>query len=161
LEGGGTVISGTVPDLRVEVHERPVTRLNIICGSPSISAVLIQVSKKVGEAGGEGLSLKGAGRSLTAWVDGPPGIIRAVHSLVEETDYVKAVSGTSGEALITLVGTLLDSPGKIMPKILALLTSRGIMARDINTGPSTVGILVDWERRLEALESLEHMEWSN
>lgn len=161
LEGSGTVISGTVPDLRVEAHERPVTRLNIVCGSPSVSAVLTQVSKKVEEAGGEILSLKGAGRSLTAWVDGPPGIIGAVHSLVEETDCVKAVSGTSGEALITLVGTILDSPGKMIPKILDLLASRGIMARDINTSPSTVGILVDWERRLEALDSLENREWSN
>lgn len=161
LEGSGTVISGTVPDLWVEAHERPVTRLNIICGSPSVSAVLIQVSKKVGEAGGEILSLKGAGRSLTAWVDGPPGIIAAVHSLVEETDYIKAVSGTSGEALITLVGTILDIPGKMIPKILDLLASRGILARDINTGPSTVGILIDWERRLEALDSLENREWSN
>jgi aspartokinase len=84
-----------------------------------------------------------------------------VHSLVEETDCVKAVSGTSGEALITLVGTILDSPGKMIPKILDLLASRGIMARDINTSPSTVGILVDWERRLEALDSLENREWSN
>jgi len=94
-------------------------------------------------------------------VDGPPGIIGAVHSLVEEADCVKAVSGTSGEALITLVGTILDSPGKMMPKILNLLASSGIMARDINTGPSRVCILVDWERHLEALDSLENGEWLN
>ena len=161
LEGSGTVMSGTVPLLRVEANEKPVTRLNIVRGSPSIPPLLIQVSEKVEEAGGEILSLKGAGQSLTAWVVGPPGIIGAVHSLVEETEHVRAVSGTSGEALITLVGTILDSPGKAIPKILGLLASRGIVARDVNTGPSTAGILVDWERRLDALDSLENGEWSN
>lgn len=155
LGGSGTVISGTILGLRVDVHERPVLKLTMLGDVISSSKDLGRVIKAVADDGGEVLSLKGAGESLTLYIDGSKEVLGRVHALVESSDRVKAVAGVEGKALITITGRALDDLVDAVQKIGRSLSDRDIGVHGLVRGQSSVRVLVDWDERRRASASLE------
>jgi len=150
LNGSGTVISGTIPELEVEVYEKPVLKVIILGGVVSDPEALACVSKAIEEGGGRLLALEGDGRSTTLFVDGSLSeVLNGIHSLVDAAGYVRAVSGIGDFALIGVRGRRLDDPLGATRRILDVLSANGIDVRDIITNQSSVSLLLDWDRRDE------------
>lgn len=156
LNGGGTVISGTVPELEVKVHGNPVTSITVLGDLVSDPDTMTQVLKAVGKKGGDVLSVKGDREVSTLFVDGPPvELLTAVHSVVDSREQLKALSGSDDLALIEIRGRKLSDLSEAMQRIDESLSSEGIFVKGRFTSQSSLKILVDWERRSEASQLAE------
>jgi aspartate kinase len=156
LEGDGTLVSGTIPELEVETHENQVVRVTILGDVLSEPGALTAISKAVKARGGSILSLNATGRSTTLIVDGPPAeVLRGLHDLVDETGIVKAISGTEDLALIRARGRTLDDTPRAICVVHDALSQKGVKVRGLTTGQASVELLVDWGIRQEASEILE------
>jgi len=155
LGEGGTLISGTVPELQVEVHENPVTSFTLLGDLISEFTVIPRVLKAVEDAGGAVLSVKGDEELTTLYVDGPADdVLNSVHGLIAQTEGVKAVGHAGGLALIHLRGRLLNDVIEATCMINGALSSMGVFPKDVITGHSSLHLLVNWEQRLPASEQI-------
>ncbi len=156
LNGSGTVISGTVPELEVKVHGNPVTSITVLGDLVSDPDTMTQVLKAVGKKSGDVLSVKGDREVSTLFVDGPPvELLTAVHSVVDSTEQLKALSGSDDLALIEIRGRKLSDLSEAMQRIDESLSSEGIFVKGRFTSQSSLKILVDWERRSQASQLAE------
>jgi aspartate kinase len=156
LEGDGTLVSGTIPELEVETHENQVVKVTILGDVLSEPEALTAITKAVKARGGSILSLKATDRSTTIIVDGPPAeVLRELHDLVDETEIVKAISGTEDLALIRVRGRSLDDTPRAISEVNDALSQKGVNVCGLTTEQSSVELLVDWGRRREAFEILE------
>ena len=155
LGEGGTMISGTVPELQVEVHENPVTSVTLLGDLISEFTAIPRLLKAVEDAGGAVLSVKGDEESTTLYVDGPTvDVLNSIHDLIAHTKGVKAVGHAGGLALIHLRGRLLNDVIEATGRINGALSSMGILPKDVITGHSSLHLLVNWEQRLAASEQI-------
>jgi aspartate kinase len=155
LSGSGTLVSGTIPELAVEVHEDPVQRVTLVGDALSKPESLIHFINKVRALGGCILSMKGDGESLILYVAGSSAeVLGGVHDLVKEIEGVKAVSAVEGKALISVRGRRLDDTAKAIGEVHDALAREGIRLHGLMTGQSSFKVLVDWGRRWEASEIL-------
>jgi len=156
LDEGGTVIRGAIPRLEVETYERPVLRMVVVGDVISKPEVMAQICRKIQDKGGRVLSLTAQEQAATFYVDGEPlEVLRGVHSLVEGTDHIKAVTEAEDLALTTIRGRALDDASGSLQKVISPLASRGIDIHGALIGPSSVSILVKWERRMEASQIIK------
>lgn len=151
LGEGGTVVRGVLPRLEVEIYERPVLRVVVVGDVASQPEALTRFCREIQEKGGRVLSLTVERSAVTFCVDGGPlEVLRGVHAVVKAADPLKAVSASENLALVTVWGTGLDDAARLMGKVVGPLASRGIDVHGAMVGPSSIGILVDWEMRGEA-----------
>ena len=155
LGGEGTVIDGTIPGIEVEVHERPVAKITVLGDLLSSPDDLNSITKIIGEAGGQMLSIKGTESSFTLIVEGLESGIDAVHSLVDTTSAVRALSERGELALITVRGAAYEDAYNVLSAIEELLADNGILRHGMITGQNWVQILVEWEQRDVVKENLE------
>ncbi len=147
------MVSGTIPELEVEVHEDPVTMVTLVGDALSEPEPLIHIINVVRALGCRILSMKGDGESLILYVAGSSAdVLGGVHGLVKETESIKAVSASEGKALISVKGRRLDDTAKATRDINDALLRKGIKIHGRITGQSSFKVLVDWERRWEASE---------
>ena len=151
LNGSGTVVSGTIPGLEVEIHDERVAKLTLVGEIASDPEALAWVFKLIVENEGRVLSLKGMRDASTVFVTGAlDDVLNGVHPLVVSTESIKAVSSTSGLALIRVRGRALDDAAARLHIIGEALSSMGVVLRDLVVGESSVDAFVDWEKRFEA-----------
>ncbi|MBC8224105.1 hypothetical protein H8E65_05920 [Candidatus Bathyarchaeota archaeon] len=151
LNGSGTVVSGTIPGLEVEIHDERVAKLTLVGEIASDPEALAWVFKLIVENEGRVLSLKGMRDASTVFVTGAlDDVLNGVHPLVVSTESIKAVSSTSGLALIRVRGRALDDAAASLHIIGEALSSMGVVLRDLVVGESSVDAFVDWEKRFEA-----------
>ncbi len=156
LNGSGTVVSGTIPELEVEIHDERVAKLTLVGEIASDPEALAGVSKLIVESGGMILSLKGMRDASTVFVTGAlDDVLNGVHPLVVSTESIKAVSGTGGLALVRVRGRTLDDAAASLHTIGEALSSTGVVLRDLVVGESSVDAFVDWEKRFEAKKVIE------
>jgi len=156
LNGSGTVISGTVPELEVKVHGNPVTSITVLGDLVSDPGTMTQVLKAVGKKGGGVLSVKSDREVSTLFVDGPPvELLTAVHSVIDSTEQLKALSGSDNLALIEIKGRKLSDLSEAMQRIDESLSSEGVFVKGRFTSQSSLKILVNWERRFQASKLAE------
>jgi aspartate kinase len=156
LNGSGTVVSGTIPKLEVEIHEDRVSKLTVVGEVASDPEALAGVSRLIVESGGRALALKGMRDATTAFFTGPlEDVLNGVHPLVVSTGSIKAISGSNGLALVRVRGRALDDVAAGIRIIGEALSSTGIVLRDLVVGESSVDAFVDWERRFEAKKVIE------
>jgi aspartokinase len=147
------LVSGTIPELAVEVHEDPVMMVALVGDALSEPEPLIHIIKEMRAPGGRILSMKGDIESLILHVTGSSTeILGGMHDLVKETEGVKAVSAVEGKALISVRGRRLDNTAKATGEVHDALLRKGIKIHGLITSQSSAKVLVDWERRWEASE---------
>jgi len=155
LDEGGTVISGVAPHLEVETHGRPLLRVTIVGDVISNPETLTRVYRRIEDDGGRVLSLTGEDHATTLYVDGDSmKTLRGVHSLVEETDGVKAVSVSENLALTAVEGIGPGNTAGLAQKVIGTLSLRGIEIHDMFVGRSSMRIMVEWEKMEEASRSI-------
>jgi aspartate kinase len=160
LNGSGTVVTGNIPELEIEVHEKKVVKLVLLGDAASEPDTLVAVTEAILKSGGTILNIKASGESTSIYVNGGLGaVLREVHTIVESKDRLKSVTGTDDLGLIRVWGQALSDPLTNVEWICNVLSSKGILVHDLAFGESSVTVLVDWERRAEALDHL-YKYWS-
>jgi aspartate kinase len=156
LNGSGSVITGTIPEIEVSVHEEPVMSVTVLGDLLTEPGDLTLISMVVKERGGAVLSVKGDREVTTLYVEGPPvDLLAGVHSVVESSEHVRALSGSEGLALIEVKGRSLNNMAEAIRKIDEGLSLRGIHVKSSSIGPLSLTILVDWEERFTAAKAIE------
>jgi aspartate kinase len=156
INGSGTIVSGTIPELEVEIHEERVSKLTVVGEVASDPEALAGFSRLIVESGGRVLALKGMRDATTAFFTGPlKDVLNGVHPLVVSTESIKAISGSNGLALVRVRGRALDDAAAGIRIIGEALASTGVDLRDLVVGESSVDAFVDWERRFEAKKGIE------
>jgi len=157
LDRGGTVITGAIPCLKVETHERPVMELTIVGDALSDPEALARISQEIKEKGGRVLSMSAVSPATELYLDGDPAsLLEGVHTLLESTADLKALSASENHALITVWGSALDGEAAVA-KAIARLSKAGIDARIVLVGKSSIYLLSNWERRGEVSRSIEEV----
>lgn len=147
LEEGGTVVGGTVPELKVEVYGRPVMKITVLGNLLSDPDILTQISQGVKERV-ETQFLKALDNVTVLCVnEHDKTFLERLHSLTGNKDQVKAFSVEEGLAFIKTWGYYLDDVTGSINKIHEALSSNGIEVHELITGQSLIGVLVDWDRR--------------
>jgi aspartokinase len=117
---------------------------------------LSHVLKVVRKRGGNVLSVKSDREISSLFVDGSPvGLLPAVHSIIDSTKELKALSESDDLALIEIRGRKLDDLSKAMQRIDEKLFSEGVIVKGRFTSQSSFRILVNWERRFQAAKFAE------
>lgn len=156
LNGSGSVITGTIPEIEVRVHEEPVMSVTVLGDLISEPGDLTLISRAVKERGGAILSVKSDREVTTLHMEGPPvDLLAGVHSVVESSEHLRVVSGSEGLALIEVKGRRLNNIAEAIRKIDKRLSSRGIHMKGSSIGPLSLKILVDWEKRFTAAKAIE------
>ncbi|NQT09443.1 aspartate kinase [Candidatus Bathyarchaeota archaeon] len=156
LNGSGTLVSGTIPELEVEIHGERVAKLTVVGEIASDPEALAGISRLIVESGGRVMSLKGMRDSSTVFVTGAlDDVLNDVHPLVVSMESIKAISGTDGLALVRIRGRALDDIAAGVYSIGKALSSTGVVMWDLVVGESSVDAFVDWEKRFEAKEVIE------
>jgi len=158
LNGSGSVITGTIPEIEVRVHDEPVMSVTVLGDLISEPGTLTLIMRAMKAGGGAVLSVKGDREVMTLHVEGSPvDLLAGVHSVVESSEHVKAVSGSEGLALIEVKGRRLHNLAEAIRKIDEGLSSRGIPVKVSSIGPLSLTILVDWEKRFTAAKAIEEL----
>jgi aspartokinase len=151
----GTVIKGSLPNLLVKIHSRPIIKVTFLGEPLSKPEGLTSIITTIDDAGGELLMLQGSDKSLTIILDSQPKVINSVHTLVDSYKSIRAISVEDDKALISLKGKAIENITQTLQKINDVLTSLVIKNYSLITNQSQIGILVEWEKRQAVLDALE------
>ena len=155
LDGSGTVVTGNIPELEIVLHEKKVVKLVLLGDATSESDTLAAVTEAILKSEGTILNIKASGESTTIYVNGVLGeVLKEVHAVVDSKDRLKSVTGTDDLGLIRVWGQALSDPLADGDWIRDVLSSKGIPLHDLAFGESSVTVVLDWERRAEALDHL-------
>jgi len=147
LDEGGTVVGGTVPELKVEVHGRPVMKITVLGNLLSDPETLTQISQELKERV-EIQFLKALDNVTVLCVNEHyKTFLERLNSLIGIRDQVKAFSVEEGLAYIKTWGYYLDDVTRSIIEIHDALSANDIEVRELVTGQSFIGVLVDWDRR--------------
>jgi aspartate kinase len=153
LDGDGTVIDGTLPEISVETHKNPVSLVNIVGDLVSSPEGLALFSSAVELKGGKVLGFSGSSDSSLFVVDGPASeVLKGVHTLVD-SGRAKAVTNAEDLAYVIVKGRGLDS-FEAVRTTKAALTSIGIKVPWVQVGSAHFSLLLSWDRLQEALEEI-------
>jgi aspartokinase len=140
----------------VKVHGNPVTSITVLGDLVSDPDIMTHVLKAVGNIGGNVLLVKSDREVSTLFVDGPPvEMLTAVHSIVDSTEQLKALSGSDDLALIEIRGRKLSDLSGAMQRIDETLSSKGVFVKGRFMSQSSLRILVNWERKFQASKLAE------
>ena len=155
LNGNGTLITGALPRIKFETYSKPFTELTIVGDTLSDPEALARITRTFKEKGGRILSIFAIGTytKLVADLD-PNSFLNIVHSQIESTSDLKALSVSEGHALITVWGSALDSEVAVATAV-AQLSKAGVDAHSVLVGKSSISLLSSWEKRDEVLHSIE------
>jgi len=142
---GGTVVHGHIPDLRVEIYERPVNMVTLIVNGTPLSDT---------EMDGV-LSVSTLDRAVILYIDGDAEeTVRRLHMLVDE-GRAKAVTVRRNVAMIKVWGAAIEEVPGVIHKIAEPLASMGINILGLQTVHNRIAVFVDWEVRERAAEELK------
>jgi len=158
LDGDGTMIDGTLPELSIDTYENPVCLFNIVGDLVSSPEGIAQVSEEVKSQGGKILGFSGSKESSQFVVDGDPlKALNGVHSIVD-SGYAKAVTSAENLAYVTIKRRGLKE-AEATANAKAALTCKGIKVPWVQVGSSYFSLLLSWDRRRESLEIIRK-NWS-
>lgn len=159
LNGSGTVVTGNIPELIIELHEKKVVKLVLLGDATSEPDTLAAVTKAI-LTEGTILHINASCESTTIYANGLlGGVLKGVHTVVDSKDQLKSVTGTDDLGLIRVWGKALSDPLTDGEWIFNVLSSKGMPIHDLAFGESSVTVVVDWGRRAEALDHL-YKYWS-
>lgn len=140
---GGTIVEGHIPELRVDVHDRPVCMLTLILNGdyPEVRlGGLISESK--------------LDRAMILYLDGSPEeAVRELHDLVER-GVVKAISVKKDLAMVKVWGGSIEEIPGVISKVSEPLASMGINIYGLQTVHNKIAIFLDWDKRELAASEL-------
>jgi aspartate kinase len=140
---GGTIISGHIPELKVEVHEKPVSMVTLIVDGDLNGLDLRPLSESKLD------------KAVILYLDEPPeGVVKKVHPLVER-GVVKAISVKRDLAMIKVWGGAIEDVPGVINKISDPLASMGINIHGLQTVHNKIAVFVDWKNREVAASELE------
>jgi len=154
LDGDGTVIDGTLPELTIDTHENPVCLINIVGDLVSSPEGIAQVYDAIKSQGGKILGFSGSKESSLFVVDGNPlKVLNGAHSIVD-SGRAKAVTSAEKLAYITVKRRGLRE-AEAAANAKAALTSKGIKVPWVQVGSSSFSLLLSWDNLQEALGDIE------
>jgi aspartate kinase len=140
---GGTIISGHIPELKVEVHEKPVSMVTLIVDGDLSGLDLRPLSESKLD------------KAVILYLDEPPEeVVKKVHPLVER-GVVKAISVKKDLAMIKVWGGAIEDVPGVISKISDPLASMGINIHGLQTVHNKIAVFVDWKNREVAASELE------
>jgi aspartate kinase len=140
---GGTIISGHIPELKVEVHEKPVSMITLIVDGDLNGLDLRPLSESKLD------------KAVILYLDEPPEeVVKKVHPLVER-GVVKAISVKKDLAMIKVWGGAIEDVPGVINKISDPLASMGINIHGLQTVHNKIAVFVDWKNREVAASELE------
>jgi len=157
LDSGGTEILGSPSsDLRVSLHDRPVTSVTVVGERMSqVPGLLARFSEALATADINVVGVSTGSWSISFFVesDRSESAVKALHSVISGP--AKAV--TSGErcAMITIAGgKLIYTPGIIARALLPLAQSN-VNVVEVSTSKAEITVFVKWADRNTALRLVE------
>lgn len=158
LEAVGTLIKGEFPGelegkLGLQEPLDMVTVVGRVTSNPQLVYRLLRAASKAGKILGISSDENSLILYLSSKVSGKA--LREIHRIVSEAGDAVALAARRSVALIRVEGVgLEDTPG-LIGKISNPLRERGMNIFGIFTVASSISILVDWERREEAIQLIK------
>jgi aspartate kinase len=159
LDSGGTLIEGGFPrelDVKLGYNESldmvTVVGKNI-AGNPNIVYKMLKNPPKTEKT----LGISANGNSIIFYIPSSPynKELKALHNVVTETENAQAMAVRRNVALIRVEGVGLENTPGLIGRISNPLKGNGINILGIFTVASSISILVDWERREEAIRLIK------
>ncbi len=142
LTSGGTVVSGYIPPLEVDVHPKKVSMITLV------------LKEKIPHNFKDSISISYLDNAAIVYVDSNvEKVLEEAHKLVDQGK-VKAVTLKEGLAMIKVWGAAIEEIPGIVSKITEPLAERGINIFGVQTVHNRVAIFVDWEKREEVATHL-------
>jgi len=159
LDVDGTIIKGSFPrDLSASIHESPVVAVTMVGKELSkASKVMLDLFSKLEEKGIDLLGMSIDHDSLIMYL--PENAVRDVlegfHEVVLKSDRVLALAVSPKLALIRVRGAYLSETPGVLNTVSEALYSQGLNIYGVFTITSSICLFVEWDRRVEALKTLE------
>ncbi len=142
---GGTIVHGYIPDLRIELHEKPLSMITILTNGHKVN---------VNNLDGI-LSISTLDRATIIYLDGNADeAMRMLHSMTKE-GLAKAVTVRENLAMIRIWGASIEETPGVIHKIAEPLAAMGINILGLQTVHNKIAIFVDWSQRERAAEELK------
>lgn len=143
---GGTIVHGYIPDLHVEIHERPVRMVTLLTNGQ-----IPDLSKLDGV-----LSISTLDKATIIYMDDPSVNTGKLNSLVREGG-ARALAVREGVAMIKVWGSAIEEIPGVIHKIAEPLASLGINIFGLQTVHNKIAVFVDWNERERAAEELREI----
>lgn len=141
---GGTVIEGHVPDLEVEVHDKPVSMITLLTDGDYPDGLKINGL----------LSESRLDKAMILYIDGQvEEVVKELHNLVEK-GVIKAISVKRNLAMIKVWGSSIEDVPGVISKIAEPLASMGINIHGMQTVHNKIAVFLDWDKRELAAREL-------
>lgn len=155
LDGDGTMIDGTLPELSIKVYDNKVCMINIVGDLVSCPEGITQFSEAMKSQSGKILSFSGSEETSQFVVDGDPLLVlNGAHRLVD-TGCAKAITSSESLAYITVKQRGLEA-AEAIGNVKTELTTKGIKVPWIQVGDSYFNLLISWDRLEESLKIIEN-----
>jgi len=159
LDSEGTIIRGSFPDaIIVDSHPEPAMAVTIVGEKASESFdTLTSILEEIKEAGLPllGMSINHNSLILYLPMNGPDGLLEALHSIVIRDKRVIALAVRKGMAFIRVKGVGLEETPGVISRITSVLNSAGINIYGIFTITSSVELFVDLNDKEKAIRLIE------
>ena len=159
LDSEGTIIRGSFPDaIIVDSHPEPAMAVTIVGEKASESFdTLTSILEEIKEASLPllGMSINYNSLILYLPMNGPDGLLEALHSIVIRDKRVIALAVRKGMAFIRVKGVGLEETPGVISRITSVLNSAGINIYGIFTITSSVELFVDLNDREKAIRLIE------
>jgi len=166
LDSEGTIIRGSFPStVLIDSYPKPAMAVTIVGERASESfKFLISVMEEIGKAGLPllGMSINHNSLILYLPMNGPNGLLEALHSIVVKDERAVALAVRKNLAFIRVRGVGLEETPGVISRITGVLNSVGINIYGIFTITSSVELFVDLKDKEKAIELVgEALETNN
>jgi len=166
LDSEGTIIRGSFPSMiLVDSHPKPALTVTIVGERASESfETLTSVLEEIRKTGLPllGMSINHNSLILYLPMNGPDGLLEALHSIVLKDERAVALAVRKNLAFIRVKGVGLEETPGVISRITSALNSAGINIYGIFTITSSVELFVDLENKEKAVQLIkEALETNN
>ncbi|MCD6244597.1 MAG: aspartate kinase [Candidatus Korarchaeota archaeon] len=141
---GGTIVQGHIPDLNVEVYDKPITMVTLITNGLPIGNLNLKGI----------ISVSTLEKSMILYVQGDEiETVKKLHKLVDEGK-AKAISVRKDVAMIKVWGSAIEEVPGVIYKISEPLTSHGVNIFGLQTVHNKIAVFVDWDKKERAATEL-------
>ncbi len=142
---GGTIVHGHIPDLYVEVHERPISMITLLTNGREVDINSIEGALSIGTLDGAAI----------IYLDRDSNEVKKMLNSIINEGKAKAVAVRENVAMIRIWGAAIEETPGVIYKITEPLTAMGINILGFQTVHNRIAVFVDWSQRDRAAEELK------
>lgn len=148
----GTVITGDLPELQVDLLRGGVAMITIIGLGASKIGAITRVAEAIEKASASLIALSIESSSALFYVSGGQNVLDTIHQVLVKQGIGKAISSFDAISMITIKGSALETEPGLVQRVTQPLARSGINLYGIVTISSSIRIFVSSEQAEKAVQ---------